>query len=423
MNYTSMANNSTVVYPMCSTKITTGIYLDKANDQVFQSIFLPSFIFTLFMFLIGGPGNALVFYIYFSKWRKTTARIFILALAGFDLMNCFFTMPMELTVLHNIITFDHNPVCKIFRYITFMMNHGSSVVLAAIAIDRYIRICYPLRPQLRPHHAKKVVILALILSVTFAWPALFIYGSQTVPIPIPGKTHMCIIGKTCLYEDKFIQTSYPLIFSLSLLVGNVIIDLAMIILYSMIGYQVIQRGTSVNPTPLKYRKGSTSTLSTDDNCLGDKRTEEQERLARNSPENVQNENNEKQVYSVSEKNTHKLTKQSSASIRRDMFRQRSLSISSIEARKSQMYKTTLMLFMVTIVFMGSFVPYCVIVIIRALDKSYYNELSTAGKAVYNLFLRNYMLSSSLNPIIYCFLSIQFRQQCKDLFKRIKKALH
>lgn len=417
MNYTSMANNSTE-FPMCSTKITTGIYLDKTNDQVFKSIFLPSFIFTLFMFLIGGPGNALVFYIYFSKWRKTTARIFILALAGFDLMNCFFTMPMELTVLHNIITFDYNPVCKVFRYITFMMNHGSSVVLAAIAIDRYIRICYPLRPQLRPHHAKKVVILALIFAVAFAWPALFIYGSQTVPIPIPGKPHICIIGKTCLYEDGYIHTSYPLIFSLSLLVGNVIIDLAMIILYSMIGYQVIKRGTSSNPTPLKYRKGSTSTLSTDDNCLGDKRTEDQERL-----DNLQTENhNEKHVYSAPEKNTHKLTKQSTASVRRDMFRQRSLSISSIEARKSQMYKTTLMLFMVTIVFMGSFVPYCVIVIIRALDKSYYARLSTAGKAVYNVFLRNYMLSSSLNPIIYCFLSVQFRQQCKDLFDRIKKKL-
>jgi hypothetical protein len=47
------------------------------------------------MFLIGGPGNTLVFYIYFAKWRKTTARIFILALTAFDMINCFLKLSMK----------------------------------------------------------------------------------------------------------------------------------------------------------------------------------------------------------------------------------------------------------------------------------------------------------------------------------------
>ena len=61
----------------------------------------------------------------------------------------------------------------------------------------------------------------------------------------------------------------------------------------------------------------------------------------------------------------------------------------------------------------------ILVMIRSLNKDYYNNLTSIGKAVYNLFLRFYMLSSSLNPVIYCFMSIQFRQQCKDFFKQIK----
>jgi hypothetical protein len=52
----------------------------------------------------------------------------------------------------------------------------------------------PLRPQLRTKHAKVVVFIALIMSVVFAWPALLLYGTQTIPIPVPGKLHICIIG-------------------------------------------------------------------------------------------------------------------------------------------------------------------------------------------------------------------------------------
>lgn len=375
------------------------------------------------MLLIGGPGNSLVFYIYFAKWRKTTARIFILALAGFDMMNCFFTMPMELTVLANIIMFDIGPVCKVFRYITFMMNNGSSVILAGISIDRYIRICMPLRVQLQPSHAKRIVILALVLSVLFAWPALLMYGIQTLQFPVPGKPHICIIGKTCLYEEEYMNTDYPLIFTMVLLIGTLLIDICMIVLYSMIGYQVIQRGNAIEPAPsTKWRKGSTSTENTDDGIIisPTRNDDDSGKPLHNSNDIFPN--NEPTIYipRTSERPKKKVVKQSSAqSMKRDAFRQRSLSVSSIETRRAQMYKTTLMLFMVTILFMGSFIPYCVISIIRALNKNYYTNLSTSGKAVYNLFLRTYMLSSSLNPVIYCFLSVQFRNECKALYKQLK----
>lgn len=413
-----MANNSTTPFPCSQHKITDGPYLEQTNENIFKTIFMPSFIFTVVMFLIGGIGNALVFYIYFAKWRKTTARIFILALAGFDLINCFLTMPMELAVLKYIIKFDSGITCKLFRYTTFMMNNGSSVILAGIAVDRYIRICMPLRPQLRTKHAKIVVVIALILSVVFAWPALVLYGTQSVFIPVPSNIGICIVGKTCLYEMSYLHTDYPLMFTLVLLIGNVIIDTGLITCYMLIGYQVVKRGNAIDPgSSIKMRKASTSTVTTDDDHL---KAGVNEILPLNSPENSVDVNDKCEDRDMAGKSKRKLVKQTSVSKKRDVFRQRSLSISSIEARKSQMYKTTFMLFMVTILFMTSFIPYCVIVIIRALNKSHYDSLSSTGKAIYNLFLRTYMLSSSLNPIIYCFMSVQFRQKIKETFNEVTR---
>ena len=403
----------------CAIKFTNETLLDIANETAFRSIYLPSFVFTIMMFLIGGPGNALVFYIYFAKWRKTTARIFILALAGFDMINCFVTMPMEMVALKNILQFDKGYVCKVFRYITFMMNNGSSFVLSGIAYDRYNRICKPLKSQLQPTQAKIIVIVAIVFSIVFAWPSLLLYGSMTVQLPSPTTPKFCLLGKTCLYEDKYLLTDYPLMFTFVLLVGNIIIDIALIFAYSKIGYEVVQRSSDIDPSSSKkIRKASTSTLSTDDYML---KKESEFSTPLNGSANQRDCDEEIKMNANSGNAKKAPTRQiSTLSMKRGTFRQRSLSVASIESRKSQMHKTTLMLFMVTILFMGSFVPYCVIAILRGVDKNHYGSLSSGGKAAYNLFLRFYMLSSSLNPVIYCFLSVQFRKECSEFFKQIKR---
>lgn len=412
---TSITSNATKL-AMCAIKITGGFHLSSANEQVFQNIYVPSFVLTTVMLLIGGPGNSLVFYIYFAKWRKSTARIFILALAGFDMVNCLVTMPMEMAVLYNIIVFDHPIVCKVFRNITFTMNNGSSFVLTGIAYDRYNRICRPLKKQLDTLQAKKIVVASMLFSVVFAWPSLVLYGTQTIPIPVPGKPYVCLIGKTCLYEDSYVPTVYPLLLSLLLTTGNVIIDAILIFVYSKIGYEVWQRSTDIEySSSKKTRKASTSTLSTDDNMINRKENTVMTPLNSSSGKEDQADEN-KTTPSPKKAPSRQISTQS---MKMSTFRQRSLSVASIESRKAQMHKTTLMLFMVTLLFMGSFVPYCVIAIIRAVNKDYYLNLSTVGKAVYNLFLRTYMLSSSLNPIIYSFLSVEFRKECGKLFNRAK----
>ncbi|CAG2230759.1 unnamed protein product [Mytilus edulis] len=93
--------------------------------------------------------------------------------------------------------------------------------------------------------------------------------------------------------------------------------------------------------------------------------------------------------------------------------------SAVHGKVYKVGKSTFMLFVVAIVFMLTFAPYCAIAILRNVSPDdFYSKLSNTEKAFYQLFLRSYLLSSAANPVIYSFLSDRFRQQCLFLLKRI-----
>ena len=417
-NITSSGNSSSsAIY------IRSGPLFDKVNDGFFKSTYIPSFVYTIIMMLIGCPGNILVFYVYFSKWQRSTARVFIISLALFDLVNGFITTPTELAFMWNIFRWTDPITCKFSRFLTFMMNNASSFTLLGIAIDRYMRICRPLHPSMSTNHAKKVVFVSVFFAILFAWPALVIYGIKTIPYRIP-RTPIVAVGTTCLIEDYFNDTIWPLVFTIVLLVGNLAIDVVLIVLYTLIAIQVIRRGSfdrdRDSSVRSKLRKASTSTTTTDDGVLEDG--------------NSEHENKSPSIIARFTKKFHGSIKEAngktddrkpggkphmSPAARRSQFRrQRSMSLQSEEARRVRMIKTTIMLFLVTLLFMVAFIPYCVIVIIRYVNPMYYFTLSTTGKAVYQFFLRSYLLSMSLNPVIYSFMSEQFREECRNGLKKL-----
>jgi hypothetical protein len=67
--------------------------------------------------------------------------------------------------------------------------------------------------------------------------------------------------------------------------------------------------------------------------------------------------------------------------------------------KARVGKTTLMLFLVTVVFIVSFIPHTGMVILRYTHPKFVLCLSYLGKSVYQLTLRTYLLNSVLNPML------------------------
>lgn len=96
---------------------------------------------------------------------------------------------------------------------------------------------------------------------------------------------------------------------------------------------------------------------------------------------------------------------------------------SVHGRTYNVGRTTFMMFIVTLVFMVTFAPYCVIALLRNLNSfDNYNTLSNVEKSVFQLFLRSYFLSSAINPIIYNFLNRYFRKRWKQIVKHVVTLL-
>ena len=84
-------------------------------------------------------------------------------------------------------------------------------------------------------------------------------------------------------------------------------------------------------------------------------------------------------------------------------------------------KSTFMLFLITLVYIISFLPYYTLAIIRQSNEKFSTQLSDAGFMTYHVFLRSYQLSSAINPVIYSFCNAQFRSFALNLCRRKRQS--
>ncbi|XP_063418687.1 uncharacterized protein LOC134701464 [Mytilus trossulus] len=181
--------------------------LNSTESNWITSINYYGLIYTSLLFVIGIPGNVLVFFVYSKKTRKNSTTIFILVLAVFDLVNCTATLPTEIVMLLNPFVFNIGPVCKMSRFTTYTCNSAAAVILAAIAVDRYKRVCTPHGKQFTLKKAKRMAFWAFITSVSFTWPSLMIYGQRTISTESANVTR-----QICEIDDSHVLTVYPLIY-------------------------------------------------------------------------------------------------------------------------------------------------------------------------------------------------------------------
>ncbi|XP_033726477.1 octopamine receptor beta-3R-like [Pecten maximus] len=403
-NVTVEGNDTTLTF------ITSGPLLDLANDTYFNNVLLSSLVYVCILLAIGLPGNVLVLYVYGFKWNRTTSRIFILALAGIDLLNCMSSMATELYLLTHFFKFDFPYVCKATRFVTSFCNNSTTIVLSAIAVDRFKRICRPLEALIDIKTAKKIVVLAVVIALATSWPLFVLYGTHE--LKLKKFQNFVLIGKTCEIEEQWIKTIYPLLLVGFLFTCHFAGDILFIVLYIHVGKAIIRQRK--NRKSLKSGNRYTAPEISAASCTMDELDGKPEEMrSRHFSFVVWNKiakNASRSKLTIAKASNRPLGKPKT--LPSDLVR-RQLSKASGNSNGSGALhagKTTMMLFLVTVVFAISFLPYCVVVILRATHRADIADLSNIGQSIYNLLLRSYFMNSVFNPVVYCFVSQQFRNQ-------------
>lgn len=387
-------NSSNISY------MTNGPMIEKLQNQQFV-ILLPSFIYTAILMMVGMPGNFIVIIVYLLKMAKTTSRHFIISLAMCDFINCAFGMPVELSLIWNFYDFDLPILCKVSRFSTFFMNNISSCVLIAIAVDRFRRVCLPLRPNMTVTHSKIICITVTIISLISAVPSLFIYGTRTIHQPAPVNDTMFVL-KTC-YVDDSVGTKLPLIFNLYMFISVILMIICLTVMYGLVGRVVCSRKHS-EESIRKVKFKTTLTM--------DSKSRFSTRFLRSFSEHSpklfhkarRQQGRDSPVPDIVEPLGPRSRTHSDLSVRRH------------GGKEIRAGRTTLILFIVTLIFVLSFVPYLAIVTMRYIKIDLIRTMTPTQMTIYNLTLRSYLLNSAVNPIVYCFLNRQFRMKVKQSFK-------
>ncbi|XP_060581597.1 octopamine receptor beta-2R-like [Ruditapes philippinarum] len=384
--------------------------LHSIDAKVFE-ILIPSFIIVLLAILIGIPGNIITVIVYKSKMRRTASRIFILALAICDLFNCVVTMPAEISIILNYLTYDHPIICSIGRALTYILNGVSALLLCGIAVDRFRKICRPLKPVFTPKKTRFICFAAAALGIAFYIPAFILYGTQTVMKEYKyGDVYYNLTGHTCQISDRYKDSALQKYILGIWFLATITIMLILIVVYVRIGKAVYKRlkleekrhySVSTANIPARRKKvlidHSSETSCSFEDVLEAERTEQP-----------------KVLKSMSMPLRHKIGQGLKKQFRLSAPTVYSLKRETVSHR-IRAGRTTMMLFSVTIAYVLSFIPFVAIVSIRTVKPGLYDDLPGAQKAVWNLFLRSYVINCAVNPILYGFFNKDFRKKMIGLF--------
>ncbi|CAL8069654.1 unnamed protein product [Calicophoron daubneyi] len=304
-----------------------------------------------------------------------TPTFFVLVLAGVDLMVCCFVVPLTFYMEYVEMRPGSDFLCKAHSFMAVCNTMFSSLVVISIALDRYLAICHPLHHILTMKKAKILIICNAIFCIIYG-----VLGSATIKLaetkedPLVKECTDTVILPNATTAEKYfyhiIQKGNTASFVLAILF--------VLVLYSMILRVVIQahrRMRSLNRTALQQTRLSTSS-------------------ERSSPEPVMEHST----------GAHSLD----GHLRRYRIRSKRLSRillrlsirNLVESKLWREIRTASVLFVVAVVYIIVFTPSLLAA----------NQLACMTLVGYN----SYFLNSMADPLIYCFMSKNFRKKLSTL---------
>ncbi|XP_059168834.1 uncharacterized protein LOC131950638 [Physella acuta] len=231
-------------------------YLGELQQHT-SLVMIPAMIFLITLSITGLIGNSLVLFVYSQRFRKTSTRIYVLAIASFDIVANVLCIPGEIYDMFHIWDFDNRPLCRARLFFNAFSTLSSAMVLLAVAVARYRKVCVPYGWQTTIKQAQYVSVLISFLGVLFSIPYVLINGRQTKKTPRSD-----ISGYECTTDDDYVNTIWPLLNGGFFFVLFIFCCVPFICLYVRIGLQAWRHsaihGSSSNVPQRSYTTNSSS---------------------------------------------------------------------------------------------------------------------------------------------------------------------
>ena len=124
-------------------------------------------IYLLIIILIGIPGNLLILMVQRKNKEKTTTDYYVVSMAVYELLCSSINTTMRISVNMDIMwkLIASEGACSFRQFSVLVTSMSSSFLLAAIALDRYMKTCKPLNTTYTIKTAKKLCIAIFIASI------------------------------------------------------------------------------------------------------------------------------------------------------------------------------------------------------------------------------------------------------------------
>jgi hypothetical protein len=384
-------------------------------------------------------GNSVVCYVYYYKWKATTAKCFIVCLAMLDLTTSVVCIPMELAMLRQPYLFDSTVVCKLERFARSTTIVAAGFTLTAIAVDRYMKICRPTDVPITVGVAKKTCVVVILIGVLFSWPAFILFG-------VNDKKDFVMAETSCSTSSRYQTTAYPIVYYGLLFVLYIGTGICLVVLYGFVGAKVsthrkkrvsrklfwnkpvsdIQHTTSsqtesevqvkckeyhaheqVNTLPIIRRAVPLANQIPPNNNFNKRPGHEQMNTLPNIRRTLS--------YQIPANDNVKTRAQSLTSLFTMSLRRR-------KPANIHKHKTTIMLILITAVYYCSIVPYLGAMVVRFVVPGFGSTMGAGAQVMYNLCLLSHFISSAINPFIYGFCSQHFRNEFTRLVRRMRSTV-
>ena len=434
--------NASDLLPMCSLNVNTSCWNKEIHrlNKEFAMLMVPVELLMGFLMIVGIIGNTLVLIVYILLKRKTTAQNYIVYLSAIDLLACVVIHPYVIYKLFNNYNQTWTVTCKIFEFIVHTSLALSGLTLMVIAVDRYLAICRPVKFLMYYTKLHTLMVAVLAISVGGSLPILEFYGPRPEQIVL---SDIVFVGYHCDFREKY-QGSIAMlsfcVFVLSVFVCQII---SMAVLYTKVAVAAYRSTRTVAPAeqipfperariapakqvPFSERaKVKTITVQSEDSLnlnrfsartLQSLKKKHQLDVPQTGHKNASTGNHftaQTQTDSLYTSSISSTTTSLNATHKDRTLEKAAGTTSTLTSS----LKAAKLLFLITLLFIISWMPFFIIRMSQTIDKSQSVDHSPSSKVIEHFLNHCFYINNAVNPIVYSIINKNFRRDCLTLFKR------